>query len=133
MAVRKLRPEVYTLNVDIEHFVATRGDLVKVQNDVILVGITSGRVKGLVTSGSDITGIEIDEAVFPPVGETCAVRLRLADGSFVVQDVINTPGGRNDDADVLRSGGRGRGGRSIRVRLVRERDGGLPDNGRFPR
>jgi hypothetical protein len=92
MAVRKLRPEVYTLNVDIEHFVATRGDLVKVQNDVILVGITSGRVKGLVTSGSDITGIEIDEAVSPPVGETCAVRLRLADGSFVVQDVTNTPG-----------------------------------------
>jgi hypothetical protein len=92
MAVRKLRPEVYTLNVDIEHFVATRGDLVKVQSDVILVGITSGRVKGLVTSGSDITGIEIDEAVSPPVGETCAVRLRLADGSFVVQDVTNTPG-----------------------------------------
>nr|BDD43793.1 hypothetical protein 12 [Spirochaetaceae bacterium] len=87
LAVRRLRPEVYSLTVDMEHFVATRGDLVRVQNDVILVGITSGRVTEVTTSGTDVTGVTVDEALPIPDGETCAVRIRLSDGRTVLREI----------------------------------------------
>ena len=35
----KLRPETYELNVDFEHIVATRGDLVSVAHDAVLIGL----------------------------------------------------------------------------------------------
>ncbi|MEX2444512.1 MAG: host specificity factor TipJ family phage tail protein [Alkalispirochaeta sp.] len=95
IANRRLRREVYSLTVDIEHAVSTRGDLVLVQHDVMLVGITSGRVKAVLEDGAgDATGVEIDEQVTPPSGETSAVRFRTGPAATVVRDVtdaVDTP------------------------------------------
>lgn len=53
-----LQRELYTLDVDIEVLASQRGDLVRVQNDIINVGIGAGRIK-------DITGdiVTIDETI----------------------------------------------------------------------
>lgn len=64
LASARLRPEQYRLTVDLAHIVCTRGDLVRVQHDVMLVGLASGRIKSIETDGSgDVTAITLDERV----------------------------------------------------------------------
>jgi hypothetical protein len=54
LAVMRLRPELHTINVDVEHLVATRGDLVRHTNDVISVGLGQARIKQIGSLGSDL-------------------------------------------------------------------------------
>lgn len=89
IAQTRLRPEIYTLNVDIEHIVCTRGDRVLVTHDVPEWGMMSGRV-------SDVSGqtITIDEPVTMDAITSYVIRFRLADGSTLLRNVINNDGER---------------------------------------
>jgi sulfur carrier protein ThiS len=87
LAVSRLRPEVYTLSVDVEHLVCNRGDLVRVQHDVPLFGLSSGRVTARAESGGNVTTITLDETVTMVAGSSYAVRYRQEDMTIQLEDV----------------------------------------------
>jgi sulfur carrier protein ThiS len=87
LAVARLRPEVYTLSVDVEHLVCNRGDLVRVQHDVPLFGLSSGRVTARAESGGNVTTITLDESVAMTIGKSYAVRYRQEDMTIQLEDV----------------------------------------------
>jgi len=66
MAAARLRPEVYTLNMDFEHLVCKRGDKVLVAHDVPMWGTKWGRIKAIVSEqtliNSSGTGVFYDQS-----------------------------------------------------------------------
>lgn len=85
MAQMKLRPEVYTLNSDIEYLVCNRGDRVKVMHDVPMWGLGSGRVKNILSS----TQVELDEPVQMKPGVVHTIRFRTSTGASVTKTIVN--------------------------------------------
>lgn len=83
MAQAKLRPEIYTLNADIEYLVCNRGDRVKVMHDVPMWGIASGRIKNRLSS----TTFELDEEIPLEVGKTYTLRVRASNGASITRTV----------------------------------------------
>lgn len=93
-AQAKLRPEVYTLNTDIEYLVCNRGDRVKVMHDVPMWGLGSARVKNRISS----TQFELDEDL-PFVAEaTYAIRVRGKSGASTTSNIVpkTTDGNYNE-------------------------------------
>lgn len=83
MAQAKLRPEVYTINSDIEYLVCNRGDRVKVMHDIPLWGLASGRIKNRLSD----TVFELDEDV-PMVRNTnYTIRVRSSNGDSIVRNI----------------------------------------------
>jgi hypothetical protein len=87
IAQARLRPETYTLSVDMEHLACTRGDRVRVTHDVPMWGLHSARVTSV--AGSTIG---LDETIFMETGKTYSVRFRLADGSSALRTVTTVDG-----------------------------------------
>lgn len=81
----RLRMETYTLNTDWEHIVCTRGDLVRVNHDVPLWGLASGRIKERTSS----TVLELDDPVPMQASTQYTIKIRLADGTFVDRTVAS--------------------------------------------
>ncbi len=77
LAQIKLRPEVYTINADIEYIVCSRGDRVRVSHDVPGWGTGSGRLKNLYgNSESSITVLELDEQILIDTSKNYTIRVR---------------------------------------------------------
>ncbi len=100
MAQIKLRPEVYTVNADIEYLVCNRGDRVKVTHDVPMWGLGSGRIKNRISA----TKFELDEEMPMQAGKQYTIRIRSVDGSSVVRTVVNkTTDGYYSEIDLTTS------------------------------
>jgi cell wall-associated NlpC family hydrolase len=83
MAQTKLRPEIYTLNSDLEYLVCNRGDRVKVSHDIPMWGLGSGRVSRVI---SEIQ-IELDEQLSLRATQRYTIRFRTNTGSSVVREI----------------------------------------------
>jgi hypothetical protein len=84
IAQLRLRPATYTLNVDFEGLVLTRNDRVRVQHDVMLVGLGSGRVKSTNDAAQTVT---VDETLTLD-GSAYQFRFRLSDGTFLTRNIV---------------------------------------------
>jgi len=80
MAACRLRPEVHTLNTDFEHLRCTRGDLVRVNHDVIKWGTGFARVVSATVAANVVT-IIVDSELTMTDDYSYAARIRFADGT----------------------------------------------------
>jgi hypothetical protein len=96
LAQAELRPEVFTWFADLEAIVCTRGDLVLLTHDVILVGLTAGRIKQvIVDGGGNATQLVLDEAVPMEAGKSYGLSIRKDDGDNALTAAVDTePGAR---------------------------------------
>jgi hypothetical protein len=109
IASARLRPEVFTFELDIEHLVAMRGDLCRLTHDVPGIGQMSGRVVSRATNT-----IVLDEPVTREAGKAYTLRIRetatgttraltvAASDTAVTSDTVDvTSGGSNVNAGDL--------------------------------
>lgn len=83
-AQAKLRPEIYTLNTDLEYLVSNRGDRVKVMHDVPMWGTSSGRIKSKISN----TVFELDEPVPMKAEYQYVIRIRAASGASTIRNIV---------------------------------------------
>jgi predicted phage tail protein len=88
LAQQRLRPERFNFSQDVQHLRYQRGDVLLIQYDTILVGLTTGRIKQVVSN----TEIVLDEIV-EDTGEQYGVRIQKSDGSIstVTCSVVDGP------------------------------------------
>jgi hypothetical protein len=95
LATARLRPRNISFKCDFEHLAVTRGDLIHVAHDVMLVGLGSGRVKSLILDGSNnLTGV-VTDTIFEMVdGTDYCLRFRIPDLTMIsLQKQIETISG----------------------------------------
>jgi len=81
IASARLRPEMYRFNTDIEHIACTRGDLIRMNHDVMLVGLGYARIKSINSSGGLAQSIVIDDIFTMSDHKTYQVRIRTNTGT----------------------------------------------------
>lgn len=91
MAQLKLRPEMYSLNVDFEYLVCNRGDVVRVTHDVPLWGNGSGRIKDCEIGSRNIV---LTEDIYLEANKSYNIRVRSNTGASVLKSLaaITTSG-----------------------------------------
>ena len=93
LAQLRLRPERFTVNQEVQHLRVTRGDVVDLSHDVILVGLGVGRIKSRTLNiGGETTAVVVDDRVTMEAGKTYAAKLWRADGTAVLQTVVTVAG-----------------------------------------
>lgn len=93
LAQNILRQERWTLEIGLQSLVITRGDLVRIANDVILVGgdVPSARVKSVTSNGGgDTTSITVDDLFTMEAGNNYGIQAQVVDTSDQPQ-IVTAP------------------------------------------
>ena len=83
LAQAKLRPEIYTINTDMEYLVCNRGDLVRVSHDIPMWGTGTGRVRTYTSP----TILELDEPISLSANIQYVIRIRTETGITVLRNI----------------------------------------------
>lgn len=87
------RPETHTFYMDVENLVSLRGDRIKFENDVPLIGLGDGRVKSIeYDSSGDVTSLILDDTITYPETGVFYIRIRHNDGTQTYRPIIATIG-----------------------------------------
>lgn len=97
LATALLRPETHTFYMDVEHLVSLRGDRIKFEHDVPLIGIGDGRIKEISYDiAGNVTSLVLDDTIgFPSTG-TFYIRIRLSDGTQLYRAINASIGYTNN-------------------------------------
>ncbi len=87
------RPERWTVKQDFESIIAKRGSRVKITHDVMVVGLSSGRIASVTVDGGDnVDSITVDEPVVMESGKLYGITIRrdvLGDTAVIASVVTN--------------------------------------------
>lgn len=88
------QPETWSFNQDIlEAFIAPRGRRILLAHDVLLIGLSSGRIKAVqIDGGGDVIGLTLDEAAPMEAGKTYGIAVRTVDDVNIETGVVTDPG-----------------------------------------
>lgn len=93
LAVLRLRPERFTVTMDMESLACQRGDMVLFTHDVPLVGIGYGRIHEREVDGSgELFKLHIDDEFTFESGKSYQARIRRSDGSSTIHPLTTSPG-----------------------------------------
>lgn len=87
-----LQPERWMWRQDMEYLTYQRGSRVSITHDVLLVGLASGRIKDVVLSGSDVTGLILDEEVTMEEGTDYGIAIRTISDATITRQVVTVAG-----------------------------------------
>jgi len=90
LAVAEYQREMITFKTDFEYLTCERGSRIVFSHDVMLIGLSSGRLKGTDTDGLGFTDrLYFDDPVTVEPGSSYAVQVRLYDGEALLIPVTN--------------------------------------------
>lgn len=87
LAAMLLRPEIHRRSMDMENWRFNRGDLVRLQSQAALIGLSTARVSAVQTSGTDVTGVTLDDPVTMETGKSYGLDFRLSDFTRAQHDI----------------------------------------------
>ena len=88
----RLRPESHIFFMDVEHLVATRGDRIKLVNDVPLIGVGHGRISAVTDDTTNVTSVTLDDVVQLSSSSTYYIRIRKANGDQLYKELSSASG-----------------------------------------
>lgn len=91
--VAEHRPEVWNFNQDMERFVYRRGDVVKITHDVLMVGLSFGRIKTVALDiDGNCTGISVDAPVLIEESLSYGFSIRTVGNPAVTAQIVTVAG-----------------------------------------
>ena len=118
LATAILRPETHTFSMDVENLVAIRGNRIKLEHDIPLVGIGDARLKSVETDffpnnvidgannvvdganevidfsgvSASVVSVSLDDTISIPTAGTYYMRIRKSDGSLLYKQIVANVG-----------------------------------------
>ena len=90
------QPERWMWKQDMEYLTYQRGDRVVLTHDVLLVGLSSGRIKTVVVDmDNNVTGVTLDEEVTMEAGKNYGIAIRTFSNANVTRQVVTVVGPTN--------------------------------------